>query len=117
MNGATTSNGSEGQQHRHATIDSIIGQGRNRAWSIEGARLVNESTPLIVPSFSFPKNNQQHQLLPPQPLSSCEVTETTVDTTTISAPTIKNEMSKKNQTKKGDSKFLHKMRYSFCHSL
>ena len=110
MNGATTSsNGSEGQHHRHATIDSIIiGQGRNRAWSIEGARgAVNEFTPLIGPSFSFPKNNQQqhHQLLPPQPLSSSEITEPTVNTTTIAAPAIKNEKLKKNQTKKGDSEF------------
>jgi hypothetical protein len=99
MNGATTSsNGSEGQHHRHATIDSIIigGQGRNRAWSIEGARgAVNEFTPLIGPSFSFPKNNQQHQL-PPEP---------TVNTTATAAPAIKNEKLKKNQTKKGDSEF------------
>jgi hypothetical protein len=110
MNGTTTSsNGSEGQHHRHATIDSIIiGQGRNRAWSIEGARGVasNEFTPLIGPSFSFPKNNQQQHQLPPQPLSSSsEITEPTVNTTTIAAPAIKNEKLKKNQTKKGDSEF------------
>jgi hypothetical protein len=109
MNGTTTSsNGSEGQHHRHATIDSIIiGQGRNRAWSIEGARgAVNEFTPLIGPSFSFPKNNQQQHRLPPQqPLSSSEITEPTVNTTTIAAPAIKNEKLKKNQTKKGDSEF------------
>jgi hypothetical protein len=107
MNGTTTSsNGNEGQHHRHATLDSIIiGQGRNRAWSIEGARGGNEFTPLIVPSFSFPKNNQQQQLvLPPQPLSSSsEITEPIVNTTTIAAPN--NEKLQQNQTKKGDSEF------------
>ena len=113
--GTTSNNGSEeGRHHRHATIDSIIiGQGRNRAWSMEGARggaAVNEFTPLIVPSFSFPKNNQQQQLLllPHQPPSSSSqiIDNTTiVDTTTvIAAPiTLNNAKAKKNQTKNGDS--------------
>jgi len=116
--GTTSNNGSEeGRHHRHATIDSIIiGQGRNRAWSMEGTRggaavNVNEFTPL-VPSFSFPKNNQQQQLLllPHQPPSSSSqiIDNTTiVDTTTaIAAPiTLNNAKAKKNQTKKGDSEF------------
>lgn len=110
--GTTSNNGSEeGRHHRHATIDSIIiGQGRNRAWSMEGGR--NEFTPLIAPSFSFPKNNQQQQLLllPHQPPSSSSqiIDNTTiVDTTTvIAAPiTLNNAKVKKNQTKKGDSEF------------